>query len=138
MIEELIQGRSEDEHRLYSLIGKWLVSDVVHKQLGMAITGRPGDVWLIFSDRETAVAFCQVRTLKDGSTAHIRYMFGDNIRSQDLLLREVLKLAKAKGLTLIYTNDRDASPFWETRGFAKHTPKRGVFCKFTLELKVKK
>jgi|WetSurMetagenome_2_1015567.scaffolds.fasta_scaffold00191_32 hypothetical protein len=141
MIETFTHGDDTTEDRLFSLIGRWLVSEDVIAKLGMPVTARAGDLWLVeIGTSGLPVGFTQMRLLKSSATAHVRYLHAaDGLkRTKDALLAAVIASAKGKKMATVYTNDRETEPLWERHKFKKIPRKRGVFCRFELTMELKK
>lgn len=131
MIKEFTQGNDETDSELYCLIGAWAISEEVHKALGMAPTGRAGDLWLI-QIKDRPVGFCQIRILKSAG-AHIRFLY--HTANDKGLVKEAMKLLAKRKITSVFTNDRKTSKTWPEFGFVPVESKRkGEFTRWEKEM----
>jgi len=129
MVKQFTQG-GESDGELFSQIGKFALSKAVHEQLGVAVTGEPGDVWLIgIKDKETS-GFAQVRAINP-TTVHLRYLYSDSLPMVLELGYAAIKLAKQMGFETIYANERRDSPMMRDLGFIKTTDSgKTKFCRW--------
>lgn len=134
MIKQFIQGQ-ETDGELYCLMGQWALSQAVHEQLGIAVTGEAGDVWLVKANKDGEPAgFAQLRVLKNNK-GHLRYLFSESYPVKLELGNAVIKLAKATGLESIYTNERRDSPVMPHFDFKKITDNgKTKFCRWERSL----
>jgi len=141
MIRTYTQGeRPESDRELFCAVGQALADAAIHKDLGMAVTSRPGDVWHVAVAKGGALeGFAVTRPLKSGKAAHVRFLYADkqhrNVR--DSLLQAVIKLARKKKLKSLSTRDRANSMVWQRFDFSVVTEpqkRRGEFVRWMLIL----
>lgn len=119
MIKTYTQGLALD-NELFSHIGKWALDASVHEQVGMAITGQEGDIWLVNLKNDKAIGFAQIRPMKNGHF-HMRYLYSDSLNAKLELGKAAAAKAKDIGAELIYINERAESPVMPTLDFVKTT-----------------
>lgn len=117
MIKVYTQGLALDAE-LFGHIGKWALDAVVHEQVGMAITGQEGDIWLVNVKNDKAVGFAQIRPMKNGHF-HLRYLHSDSLNAKLELGKAAATKAKEIGAELLYINERAESPVMPALDFAK-------------------
>ena len=133
MIKQFIQGADTDSD-LFGLIGKWAISKEVHEQLGVAVTGEAGDVWLVKIKAGEPTGFAQMRVFKTNK-AHLRYLFSESYQEKLELGNAIIKQAKDAGLESIYTNERRDSPVMPHFEFKKITDNgKTKFCRWERSL----
>ena len=119
------QGESpESDKELFGTLGSSIISEEVHEQLGIAVSGRNGDCWAVATEENTLKGFAQYRVMKNGNT-HIRYVYGLDKKIKLALIRFCLKEIGKKGD--VYTNDRGKESAWKTLGFTFSPKPRGEF-----------
>ena len=141
MIHTIIQGKTpETDLHLYYILGPLLIDADIHAQLGMPITSKPGDTWYIETDKNiTYRAFALLRHLKNGKTAHIRYLHGHTTPPQKKLIERIIRDAQEHGLTALHTNDKTTHPLWARYGFIPQpTKRRGHYVRWLKTLEAPK
>ena len=131
-IEKYIQGK--DDKKFFALLGFWLTSQEVHKELGTAITSKSDDVWYVQTVDNNAVSFALCRKTKSTNAMHLRFIYGLH---KEKLLDRVIVDCRNDSLSTIWTNARDTENLWSTFGFVntKGTDNTGKFVRFEKELK---
>lgn len=128
MIKKFTQGEESDAE-LFCLIGKWATDRAVHEVLGMPITSKSGDIWLIDVSKNVAAGFAQIRPLKNGK-AHLRYLFSDSASVKLSLAKKATNMAE-KSRSEIYTYDRNDADLWRSIGWVEmQDHAHGNFCKW--------
>lgn len=139
MIERFTQGQSKrSDKKLFGLIGRWIVDNRIHEQLGTAVTADDGDIWLVHISGTTANGFINARLLKNGGM-HIRFVYcGDHEDVCRDMIDAVLDLAVGEQRMSVYTNDRADMKIWSEYGFTPTPKPRGVFCRWDKPLQGEK
>jgi len=114
-IKHYIQGKDTDAE-LFLSITKWAISEEVHEQIGMPVTARDGDLWLVNIKNGKPVGFSQIRPMKNGN-AHLRYLHSDSLTYKLELGRAAEEKSKEIGATCLYTNEREGSEVLTSLGF---------------------
>lgn len=134
MIRKFVQGNVTTDSELFSSIGKWAVSEDIHKALGMPVTSREEDIWFILSDKIGLAGFCQVRVQKN-ATAHLRYLYYNKLPDGKKLLTAALAEFSGTGTKIVFTNDRKIATIWTLFGFKEQVSKcKGSFVQWRKEL----
>lgn len=135
MIRKFVQGESpETDRELWCLIGAWAVSEEVHEALGMPITGRKGDVWLIEVKGGEPLGFAQTRMLRN-KKLHLRYAYAVKQSIQKALTQAVLRMAGEVGAASVFTNDRETATVPKVLGFEPCAARKtGGFCRWEKQL----
>lgn len=131
-INVYIQGE-EGSGAVFGLLGPILTDAAVHAELGMAITSREGDTWVIAQESGSLVGFALVRPLASGKAWHVRFLHALRAAGQTKsdILQFVLNRAKEGGIQRISTNDRAENKVWSRLGFVeKPGSRRTNFTRF--------
>lgn len=131
MIKQFVQTEQPDQ-ALFCAIGQFAISEVVHKALGVPVTGREGDIWLANFDKETPVGFAQLRI--KGQTAHIRYLYASTDKQSEALAKAAIAAARVQGAMAVFTNDRENATLWGKFGFKLQHSHHGSFGRWEREL----
>jgi len=131
-IEKYIQGK--DDKAFFGLLGFWLTSQDVHKELGTAITSKSDDVWYVQTVDSQAVSFVLGRKTKSTNAMHLIFIYGLH---KDKILKKVIADCTNDGLSMLWTNARDTDKIWSQFGFKnkRETNGTGKFTRFEKELK---
>lgn len=140
MIEHFEQGLDASmDRKLFGFVGARIADAEVHKELGSAITSKPGDYWwLAIGSKSDLRGFATGRRLKNG-TMHLRFIWvgQDGGLVYRALAKRAIEHARSRGFTAVWTNDRASRAEWLELGFVANphnAPTSGGFirweCKF--------
>ena len=120
-----IQG-DDDNQKLFSEIGVFLISKKVHDELGTAITTQNSDTWITATNKSgKCLGFITYRQLKNG--IHIRFVYGEDETIHNKLIETVLIKI---GSYSVWTNDRKTATIWKEFGFKAKPRATGNFCRW--------
>ena len=136
-IKIYVQGTDSDRE-LFAQLGRLLTDETVHKLLGMAITSRPDDVWLLATDIDCGVVlgFLLARRLKSKPAFHIRFLYCTEKSVCSALLTQFMAKACTDKARSVHTNDRETNAIWREFGFKKRrNNRRGLFVRWEKDIK---
>ena len=129
MIKQFTQGTATDAE-LFQSIGNWAVSQSVHEQLGVSVTGNSGDLWFISFESDLPVGFAQMRFMKN-RTGHFRYLYSESYKAKLDLGNAVIKAAQCAKIKSIFANERRDSPVMQHFEFKQTTDSgKTKFCRW--------
>jgi hypothetical protein len=141
-IKKTVQGESsKDDKVVFGQLGHWLLSKKVQKELGIAVSSEPGDIWHVAtSSRDQAIGFALSRQLKTKKTIHLRFVYATSNKAVQALINGVIVLAIGSNQDTVYTNARETDSVWQDMGFVQQPHESGVFCRWekTIEWSDKK
>lgn len=122
------------------MLGSSITSLALHKRLGTAITSLPGDVWHINLDRGGNIqCFSATRTLKDGKSAHVRFLadMAEDPKAMDELLAAIMAWAMENKVGNLHTNDRRGADVYARAGFTALDTRSGDFIRWDRNLETR-